>query len=94
MVTILPIDVDEDFVRDALTAAAGDRLVEAAKNLADIANNLSANGIIDRADFQQAFDRIYMLQASLIPVLDYAKAFNDQWPVEDDHAGEGDSDVR
>ena len=84
MVTILPIDVEDDLVREGLALAIAERVRSAVLELTKQANELSAAGLLDRHKWDAAFDHLATLRASMTPVLEYAKAFDDQWPADEE----------
>lgn len=88
MVTIIPIDLSDDFVRDALRLAAADQLdrfTEAARNVvAEL-----RGGIIEREKWEQLRALAGDL-AQLDAVLEHARAFVDQHvSTEEDDDAEG-----
>jgi hypothetical protein len=86
VVTILPIDVEEDIVREGLTLAIAERVRRALKELDQQAAELAAAAIVDREKWDAAFDALATVRESMTPVLEYARAFADQWPEDDDNA--------
>jgi hypothetical protein len=88
MVTILPINVDEDVVREGLALAVAGRVRRALKELDSQAIEVADAGVVDRERWNAAFDSLANMRESLTSVLEYVKAFADQWPD-----GEEDNDA-
>jgi hypothetical protein len=84
MVTILPIDIDEDLLRDGLSQAVARNVDSALKELTTQVSELYAVGIVDRDKWNAAFDTLADIRAKMTPVLEYAKGFHDQYPDDSD----------
>ena len=80
MVTILPIDVDEDFVKSALAQAIALRVEEEVKALKEVLTDLRAVEVVDRGTWHACFDRLATLRETMEPVMEYGKCFEDQHP--------------
>ena len=94
MVTILPLDVDEQFVRDALAAAVAARVESHLRKLTELVADLRASGVVRRPLWHAEFAALAESVADMRPVMEYARCFEDQWPDEPESAGaEGDGDV-
>jgi len=86
MVTILPIDVDEELVREGVLLAVSARVRGALKELDQQAIELASAGIVDRGKWHRLFALLDEVARTTDPVLEYARAFADQWPEDDDSA--------
>ena len=84
MVTILPIDVDHDLVREGLQFAVAERMQGRLREIQAQLAELRAGSLIERDRWQAAFAGLAALHAEMAPVLEYAKAFVDQWPDGDE----------
>jgi hypothetical protein len=89
VVTIIPIEINEDLVRRGVVMAAAEEIGSAVRELTDLAKNLSADGLIGREELESAFARVADARERLTPVLDYARVFDDQWPTDDAETTEG-----
>jgi hypothetical protein len=84
MTTILPFTTDDDTLREGIQIAAA-RLIDARLSaIIEMAQELGRDGLVDRAAWDAAWQEIATTQAEVAPMLDYAKAFLDQWPESDD----------
>jgi multidrug resistance efflux pump len=88
MVTIIPVEMDDDFVQRGVQMAAAEEIQRVLKNLNELARDLSSGGVIARAEFERAWDAITESKAKLWPALEYARAFQDQWPGEEEGDGQ------
>lgn len=86
MVTIIPLDVDDDLVREGLSYAIGSRVLSAIRRIEEQAKELVAGGLVDRGGWHRLFANLAELHATSEPILEYAKAFEDQWPADPDGA--------
>jgi hypothetical protein len=84
MVTILPIDVNHDLVREGLSYAIAERLSSALANIQKQVAELREGGFVDRERWSRSFAILDEIRAEMEPVLEYAKAFEDQQPADDD----------
>lgn len=80
MVTILQIDVDEDLVREGLQYAIAERLSARIKTLQSLVADLSGALVVDRAEWANVWAELEAARDEAATVLDYARAFADQWP--------------
>lgn len=84
MVSIIPIDVDETLLREGLQHAVADRLAYRLKHVQEMVNELSGGGVIGRKEWDQVWAYLDAARSEMGPILDYVKAFDDQWPATDD----------
>ena len=84
MVTILPFDVDEDFVRDGIAAAVAGRIEQQVRALQELASDLRASSATDREKWNSAFAALATLHDEMLPAMEWAKAFLDLWPELDE----------
>jgi hypothetical protein len=87
MVTIIPIDVDQDLVREGLALAIAERVTRAVLQIQKQANELRADGLLRRENWERAFTDLDAIRAEAATVLDYAQVFDDQQPVDGDAEG-------
>jgi hypothetical protein len=86
MVTILPIEIDEDLVREGLQLVVAERLRMVAKKLNDMATEMISGGLIEREKWNAALGEAEAAREAYEPSLEYAMAFVDQWPVGEDES--------
>lgn len=84
MVTILPIDIEEELMREGLQQAVALRARAELIALQKQVDELLAAGYANRESWASAFASLQLLYVETLPVLEYAKAFDDQH--EDDNA--------
>jgi hypothetical protein len=86
MVTIIPIDIDQDLVREGVQCAVAERLHGQLKPVQEMVNELRAGSLVSREEWERRWAALAAAQAEMLPILDYAMAFADQWPADDDEA--------
>lgn len=82
MVTIIPIDIEHDLIQRGVQMAVAEEIQSSVKQLNELARDLLSGGCVEREELDEAFARIAAAREKLVPVLDYARAFADQWPPE------------
>ena len=92
MVTILNVDVDENLVREGIQMALGVRLQGVIKALESEANELAVGNLLERKDFNAAFARLARFHEEATPLLEYARAYLDQWPDTPDEEAPGENE--
>lgn len=80
MVTIIPIEIDEDVVREGITLAVAARVEAACKQLQQLVAELRAGGLIAREQWQAAIAGLREEMERSEPLLEYGRGFEDQWP--------------
>jgi hypothetical protein len=82
MVTILPVSIDEDLIRDGLSAAVADRLERRLRDLTELVTELRTSGIVRREQWQRYVSTFSETAQAMEPVMEYARCFEDQWPAD------------
>lgn len=86
MVTILPIDVDEDIVREGIQCEVARRINAALNELRELANLLEGGSLIRRGEMEKAMQELTKRYETALPLLEYAGSFFDPDESEDAEA--------
>jgi hypothetical protein len=82
MVTIIPIDIDHGLIREGVQYAVAERLAVRLKAVQELTADLRAGSLVEREEWDREWAALIAMQEEMRPVLEYAKAFLDQWPEE------------
>jgi len=86
MVTILPIDIDQDLIREGRQYALAERFRERVKRIEGELAEMRVGNLLDREAWDKAFAALAELHDQAKPILEYAEAFLDQYPGDGEDA--------
>jgi hypothetical protein len=77
MVTILPIDIDQDLIREGLQYAVAERFTSTMHAASELIAQLRGGNLVGREEWEKAFADIAEMYRVTLPVLDFAESLDD-----------------